>query len=161
MSQRVIRTIDAIIGRLEHLTVKFPAAIDALCDQRRKIDGWPAGADNPTKVKTKAELTPTEAAYAHREHIDLLMTNMHDELNAVAKIVANLAQDCDRYIGHQLEPAPRCDGGSTRLGAIEWGRPDCTNVPEAGRTMCSRCRKAEDRWLADHGYRRTIGQGES
>ena len=154
------RRINAAIGRLERLAVKIPAAIDALLDQRRKIDGW--GTTGEVHVQHTAELTPTEAAVNQRQHIDRQIANLYDELDAIRCIARNIEHDCDRYLATNTpeldqQPKPRCDGGIGRTGYLEWGDPACTNIPEPYRKQCSRCRKAEDRWLVAHGERRHIG----
>jgi hypothetical protein len=155
------RRIDAIIGRLERLTTKLPAAVDALLDRRRKIDGWGNGGADNTRITYQAELTPTESPVAQREHCDVLMRNLYEELDAIRLIAGNLERDCDFYLRADLPdpgPKPRCDGGIGRTGYLEWGDPTCTNIPEPYRKQCSRCRKAEDRWLVAHGERRHIGE---
>ena len=155
------RRINAVIGRLEHLTTKLPDAIDALLDQRRKIDGWSTGGPE-VHVTHTTELTPTESPVAARQHIDALIRNLYEELDAIRLCARNLEHDCDRYINANTPivddgPKPRCDGGIGRTGYIEWGDPTCINIPEPYRKQCSKCRKAEDRYLVAHGERRHIG----
>lgn len=153
------RRINAAIGRLERLATKMPTAIDALLDERRKIDGW--GSGGGVRVQHSAELTPTEAPVDRRLDIDRRIANLFDELDAIRKIARNVEADCDRYIAVTTpvleEPKPRCDGGIGRTGYLEWGDPGCVNIPESYRKQCSKCRKAEDRWLVAHGERRHIG----
>jgi hypothetical protein len=155
------RRLNAITGRAERLNPKMPAAVDALLDRRRKIDGWGNGSGDQVHVQHTSELTPVESPVAQREHIDALIRNLYEELAAADLILRNLEQDCDRYLKPTLPdpgPKPRCDGGTGRTGYLEWGDPTCTNIPEPYRKQCSRCRKAEDRWLVAHGERRHIGE---
>jgi len=159
MPSDLSRRIDAIIGRLERLTTKIPAAVDALLDQRRRIDGWPDGSSD-VHVQATAELTTVEAQVAQRQHIERQIVNLGEELDAVRLILLHVEKDCDRYLKSDTDldpPKPRCDGGQGRTGHLEWGNPLCTNIPEPYRKQCSACRKREDRWLVAHGERRHIG----
>lgn len=149
------RRINAAIGRLERLAVKLPAAVDALLDQRRKIDGWPPGPG--IHVSHTAELTPTESPVEARLHIDRLIANLYDELDAVRLTLRNVEHDCDRYLDTTRPildepPKPRCDGGTGYEGYLipategGWSNPDCHNIPDQGRKTCNHCRGAAASW---------------
>lgn len=144
----ITRTIDAIIGGLERLTINLPAARATLLADLATTGEPRAATTDPGRGKS--EHTPTEAAALTRDHITRHLDNLTAELDACAKIVTNLNADCTRIIGHRTD-TPRCDGGVGRDGYLTWGRPDCTNVPGDGRRICDACRQREYRWRKSVG----------
>lgn len=153
------RRINAAIGRLERLAVKLPAAVDALLDRRRKIDGWNGAGQ--VHVQQTAELTPTEASVDQRLHIDRLIANLYEEIDAIALTARNVEADCDRYLdaGRPIvdEPKPRCDGGAGYEGYLiptgegGWSNPECHNIPSEGRKTCDQCRGRASTWKRRNG----------
>jgi hypothetical protein len=98
-----------------------------------------------------SELTSVEAAANAR----LASRDRHDwqtiaaTLDTVAQALHAGLAACDR---HQ-RPTPddlaraRCSGGMGQPGALEWGRPDCTNIASSSRGgLCDACRMRRDRW---------------
>jgi hypothetical protein len=135
---------------VEALATKVPRTRALLLDRVHAVDGWPSGSDEP-KVAHSASSAPTEAAGAKRL---VLAHRLNDLATAKANLVTavtELSRLCDRVLGPELTvETPRCDGGAGREGAIEWGKPDCTNVPKS-RRICDRCRWAEYQWRKEHG----------
>jgi hypothetical protein len=151
MTHRTDRTITSIIGLAEGLTSKLPAARDILRQRINAIDGFPVGTDTP-KITATAELTTVEQAANQRIWLETNLRSLTYELNAAALIIANLHRECDQILGHQ--PRPRCTGGQGRQGAIEWGQPDCWNIPTRAGTpavLCDRCFQAERKWRSRNG----------
>lgn len=102
--------------------------------------------------------SPVERCVLKRQPGNITLNDLGDELDAAARTLRNLLRDCRtaRKLGHTIEPTDgeptRCDGGAGREGFLiprdqgGWARPDCTEIPDAGRRTCERCRKAAQRW---------------
>lgn len=133
---------------IENLATKIQQARARIREQIDDIDGWTGNSDAP-KVTHTAELTPVESAAAQRLRLQWTIDDLEAHCRAIARIAHNACVDADRIIGTRVE-VPRCDGGIGREGYLEWGRPDCTNVPGPSRRQCDRCRQAEYRWRREH-----------
>jgi hypothetical protein len=149
-----VRTTDRALvtasDLVEALARKVPETQALLLARLGAVDGWPGGSDEP-KVAHSATSTPTEAAGAKRLAIQRKLDAVWHARAQLIETVTQLSRLCDRALGpDQIIEVPRCDGGAGREGAIEWGKPDCTNVPK-GRKICDRCRKAEQTWRREHG----------
>jgi hypothetical protein len=149
MTHRIDRTIDSIIGQLEHLTSKLPAARTHLLAQLATA-GEPAAHPTDTPGRGGGQSTSVEAAILTRAHLRNQLDGLNDELNAIALIAVNLRRDCDRIIGTRTV-TPRCDGGVGRDGYLVpasdggWSNPGCWNVPD-GSTTCDTCIAAAEAW---------------
>lgn len=150
------RTIDQLIGHLEHLHHELITAEDILLDQRRRIDNWTTNNPDTPKVSGGGDpISPTERAILARAAIDTQLKAHRDELDAAELTIRNLRRDCHGVIRHEgeafnveLPPTPRCSADG-RDGAIEWSDPTCTAVPSRG-PLCDRCSKREYRWRTAH-----------
>lgn len=148
--ERVDRTIDSIIGTLENLKTKLPAARTELITQLR-LAGELCAADpsRPNIIHTN-DTTPTERAVLTRDRVQALLDDLDQTLNAMATIAHNLHRDCDRYIGTRIA-VPRCDGGVNYRGYLltiaqgGWSNPTCTNIPTEGKT-CDTCQNRAAMW---------------
>jgi hypothetical protein len=152
-TERIDRTISSIIGGLENLTVKLPAARAHLIAQIR-ITGEPASTPtDATTVTHTSELTPVEAAANNRAHLQAILDDWSATLDAIALQVTHLNRDCDRAIGTRTpgRQTPRCDGGINYRGYIipiaegGWSNPGCHDTPSEGKT-CDNCEQRASMW---------------
>ena len=148
MSHRIDRTVDSIIGHAERIGIKLPGVKIELLRRLHAIDGYPTGTDTP-KVTATTELTSVEQAAGQRIILEADLRSLDDELNAVVLILVNLARECDRIIGLQLDGPGRCSAIG-RQGAIEWGDANCWNAPDRG-PLCAACYHRERRWRQLNG----------
>lgn len=139
---------DLAHAHLNRLARLFPAVRAHLNRELTILDGQPAGTDTP-KVTHTAELTPVEAVASQRIHLGNLIDDYSDRLNTTLTVLRQLDKDMTRTLGTRT-PAPRCTGGTGRDGNIEWGRPDCWDIPARG-PLCIPCYHRERRWRQDHG----------
>jgi hypothetical protein len=93
--------------------------------------------------------SPVESTVMRRLPQHTTIRNHHDELDAACKILRNLERETRTILGN-TGPAPRCTGGTGRDGNLDWGRPDCTELPGRG-SLCIACYHRERRWRNDHG----------
>ena len=147
-SHRIDRTVNSIIGHAERIGIKLPGVRIELLRRLAAIDGYPTGTDAP-KVLATAELTTVEAAAGQRIRLQADLRSLDDELDAVVLILVNLARECDRIIGAQLEGPGRCSAVG-RQGAIEWADANCWNAPDRG-PLCANCYQRERRWRQRNG----------
>jgi len=125
--------------------------------------GWRRGKDLIDLIRCPIEgehthpehvpVTSVEAAALNRTNTDHTDNEQLDaELHAALQTLTNLTRDCRHIIGPHLTPTPkpRCDGGTGRDGHLQWGRPDCTNIPDTGRKLCHACRQRMTRWRKQH-----------
>lgn len=146
---RIDRTIDSIIGQLEHLTVKLPAARTHLLAQLAVV-GEPAAHPTDSPGRGGSSSTKVEASVLARAWLQSQLDSLNAELNAIALIATNLRRDCDRIVGTRTA-APRCDGGVGRDGYLVpaseggWSNPGCWNVP-GDSTTCDTCIAAAEAW---------------
>jgi hypothetical protein len=155
---RTDRTIASIVGLAEGLTTKLPAARAVLAALIHTIDGYPVGTDAP-KVTATTELTTVEQAADQRIRLtvgwdgETVQRNLRwiaETMDAAVRNLSDLHRECDRIIGER-EAAPRCSGGVGREGALEWGRPDCWEVPRSVNSpLCVQCYHRERRWRIAH-----------
>jgi hypothetical protein len=152
MSRATDRVIDGLIGALEALRNEHAIAEHCLLAERTRADAWPTGSDNPHTTGGDPTST-TERAALKRILIDTELNAYRDELNAIVLIVRNLRRDCQntaRRRDHAPPDTPRCNGGQGRDGNIEWGAPDCHNIPTRHQ-LCDNCYMRERRWRITHG----------
>lgn len=154
MTHRIDRTIDSIIGQLEHLTTKLPAARTTLINQLAHVADITASRHDQ-QPSTTSNGSTVEAAVLAAAHIRTQLDNLSHELNAITLIATNLNRDCDRIIGTRT-PTDRCDSGIGRDGYNiprqdgGWSDPTCWNVPPDNRKTCDACRQRADRWKRQH-----------
>lgn len=150
-AQRIDSTIDNLIGHLENLKVEMPAAKNALMARRARVDGWPAGNDNPKVAGGESSSSVERAVESRVDRIDDTLNALDHELNAAVLIVRNLRADCQRHANTPIDK-PRCDTGAGREGWTiprtdgGWHDPICENVPPPDRNTCDACRKRAERW---------------
>ena len=147
---------------LNALAARYTTAHNILRASQR--DGYPttaSGADTGPRTGGQTILvdgdhipvTSVEAAVIarleHHQRInDAERADLEATANGILIMVNNLNREITRILGNHID-TPRCSGGAARDGALEWGRPDCTNVPSRG-PLCERCAKAEWRWRKNH-----------
>ena len=144
-----MRRTDRIRHDLEHLTALLPAALARLAWQADQHDTLKSATTEPRVSGGGSTLTKVEAAANQRTRA----TDQRDYiigLIAAAERGLELAvNECRKTIG-QNPNTPRCTGGAGREGAIEWGRPDCWEVPARG-ALCIACYTREYRWRNQTG----------
>lgn len=128
------------------LRTQLPAADQHDLDQLPDgLAAHPTDAGNPVHTNH----SPVESTVLKRHPTHNRIRAREEEIDAVCKILRNLERDSRATLGIQ-HVAPRCSGGQGRDGAIEWGRPDCHNIPAIG-TLCVPCYHRERRWRTDNG----------
>jgi hypothetical protein len=112
-TERIDRTISSIIGGLENLTVKLPAARAHLIAQIR-ITGEPASTPtDATTVTHTSELTPVEAAANNRAHLQAILDDWSATLDAIA-----LQVTLEQYAATYGNKAAMWQAGHTKDGDI-------------------------------------------
>lgn len=152
-NERIDRTIVSIIGGLENLSIKLPAARAHLLDQINQCGSIRAADYTASHITHTGDTTPVEAAMLQTDRLKAQLDDLNDNLNAVALIVHNLNRDCDRTIGTRQpgRQTPRCDGGVNYRGYIiplaegGWSNPACQNTPTEGKT-CDSCEMEAGKW---------------
>jgi hypothetical protein len=112
-------------------------------------------------VRGSGTTSSTERNASEAYRLGLMIEDLRDAIEGVEIAVAYLDRLADeacrtRAFGRMAEPeqaaedAPRCrDNQHGRQGTIEWGRPDCIELPtKAG--LCSACYFREYRWRKAH-----------
>ena len=142
-ARTVIAGLPALAEQTARLTPRALRRIVALEDEH---DGFPTRGEGVGRGSS--DLTPVERAAGQllpltrdREAILRAVDEAHHALHRALKIA-------ERYLDRIDASSLRCTGGAGLPGAIEWGRPDCTDVAEADRKggLCMACRKRRDRW---------------
>lgn len=118
--------------------------------ERHMADGLAAHPTDGDGSHSKGGHTsPVETTVLKRLPQHTTIRDQLDELDAACKILRNLERETRTILG-RTGPPPRCTGGVGRDGAIDWGRPDCTELPGRG-PLCIACYHRERRWRNDHG----------
>ncbi|HXI11183.1 MAG TPA: hypothetical protein VNM92_00860 [Thermoanaerobaculia bacterium] len=115
--------------------------------ERRLIDGYPGGSDEP-HVTATSETTPVERAVLARQQLDNRLTDLEAHIRGVLTMANDIHHTTQRILATRIEVA-RCTA-TGRDGAIIWGDPTCTSPPSRG-TCCDRCSKREYRWRQSVG----------
>lgn len=142
----VIASLPALADQTASLAPRALKRIAALIDEH---DGF------PSRGEFVGGRTMSDTSSVERAALQLLVMPLqkdHDEITALVKdieakmkrVVSLSSRHLDRIDASTL----RCTGGAGLPGAIEWGRPDCTDLQEADRKggLCMACRKRRDRW---------------
>lgn len=148
-------TLDFIIGYCSLLRNEVPAAKAEL--RLMMPDGLGASGSGTGPGRTSGHHSLVESAVLGRIPGNHTLRSLDDELDAAAKTLRHLLNDCRkiRKLGRTIIPIDgepvRCDGGAGREGYLlprsegGWSFPDCDNIVKGTRT-CDRCRQAASRW---------------
>lgn len=146
--------------RLENqIAANITAGVRQLETERVMAAAGPAKGESAGRGGSTTSTTERNANEAYR--LGLLIEDLRDAIEGCEIAVAHLdrlaSEACrTRAFGPLLEPeqpaedAPRCrDNQHGRQGTIEWGRPDCLELPsKAG--LCFACYAREYRWRKAH-----------
>ena len=147
--------------RLEHvIAVNITNGVRQLETERVMAAAGPAKGE-AAGVRGSGTTSTTERNANESYRLGLLIEDLRDAIEGVEIAVAHLdrlsSEACrTRAFGPLLEveqpaeDAPRCrDNQHGRQGTIEWGRPDCLDLPvKAG--LCAACYAREYRWRKAH-----------
>lgn len=145
-----LRTIDA---NVKHLVRHAPTADRQIRQALSVADGYPASTGLGRKGGV-AELTSVEAAADRRLQLgDTRSEQLRQLLEDVDRLTYRLVVLVNEWL-----PAPersttdRCSGGGSMDGALDWGRPDCTNIGSSRRSgLCDACWMRYARWRSTQG----------
>jgi hypothetical protein len=144
----------AAVGLLEAYAELLPVAVHHLQRELVVLDGYASsttGRSDPTPPGT-SEMTSVERAADARLRLTSAVDQIRDDRDAILSLISSALHICRQAIGERAPvPATRCaDALHGREGAIEWGRPDCEELPsKAG--LCGACYFRERRWRESHG----------
>jgi hypothetical protein len=147
--------------RLEHqIAANITAGVRQLETERVMAATGPAKGESAGRGGNTSSTTERNANEVYR--IGLLIEDLRDAIEGAEIAVAHLdklSSEACRTRAFQKDPdpadppaedEPRCrDNQHGRQGTIEWGRPDCLELPtKAG--LCSACYFREYRWRKAH-----------
>lgn len=142
-------------GRLiaDHYAYVVQAAIDHLVNERRNLDWHPTSTLGDGTPRGSSDSSSVERVVAQLRHYDTLIAQLYDDIDTIRSVAASALTVANRALGDRApKPTPvRCDA-TGREGAIEWGRPDCGDLPVRG-TLCMAC------WWREYRYRKAKGLG--
>lgn len=139
-----MKRTDRIRHQLEHLNALLPAALARLDWQADQLDTLRSASTEPRVSGGGSTLTKVEAAASQRSRASDQRDYIIGLIAAAERGLTLAVDECRKTIGQTMQ-APRCTGGAGREGAIEWGRPDCWEVPDRG-ALCVACYTREYRW---------------
>lgn len=145
--------IDAAVGLLARYAVQFPEALHHIDRELRALDGYPASTMGDGMSRSTAELTTVERGADARLRLSVVRSQLVDDRDAILSLISSALAVCRDALGHREAAASgvaRChDALHGREGALEWGRPECEDLPvKAG--LCSACYRRELRWRQAH-----------
>ena len=142
-----VRTVIAGLPALADQAARVsPRALQRLVRLMDEHDGFPTRGEGGGRGT--AELTTVERAAGQllpldrdRRNLIAALVEAHEAMHRAIKIAG---KHLDKIDASTL----RCTGGAGLQGALEWGRPDCTDLQEPDRKggLCMACRKRRDRW---------------
>lgn len=142
--------LDATAQLMTSFARRAPAVLELL--RITAPDGYQTSTlgDGGTSSSSSSTERAVEARLRHDHAADwaLIHSAIESVERAAVALHAGLAA-CDRH--QRPDPADtarqRCSGGMGQPGALDWGRPDCTNIAAGSRGgLCDACRKRRDRW---------------
>ena len=142
--------LDATAQLMTSFARRAPAVIELL--RITAPDGYPTstlGTGRSSDLSSSTERA-AEARLSHDNAADWVL--IHSAIESVERAAVALRDGlaaCDRH--QRPDPADtarqRCSGGMGQPGALDWGRPDCTNIAAGSRGgLCDACRMRRDRW---------------
>ncbi len=144
-------TLDALEANARHLSRWAVVADREIRRALSEADGYPASTST-SRERGGGELTLVEAAADRRLAIaDQRSTQLRQLLEEAERITGQLVALVNRWL-----PAPdrgtteRCSGGGSMPGALDWGRPECTNIASR-RGLCDACYMRMLRWQKPTG----------
>lgn len=125
-------------------------AITAIHDRINEPDVYGTG-NSEVAVHTSRGDSIVERVAGTTLGVTEQLDDLEEHARALIAVIADAHSICLPWLPH-IDPddkqAMRCSGGGDLQGALEWGRPDCTNITEPGRGtgLCSSCRGRRERW---------------
>ncbi len=139
--------LDALVGLMQSFAARTPTVLDLL--RETAPDGYPTSTMPGGPTGSGSSSTETQALIRAQQNaghdwqiilttIDTCARSLHAGLAALDRHQRPHPDDVARA---------RCTGGMGQPGAIDWGKPDCTNIATHGRGgLCDACRMRRDRW---------------
>lgn len=139
-------TLDSLEANARHLSRWAVVADREIRRATSEADGWPA-TTSISRERGNAELTIVEAAADRRLAIAGQRTDqLRQLLEEAERVTAQLVGLVNRWLpAHDKADTQRCSGGGSMPGALDWGRPECTNIASR-RGLCDACYMRMTRW---------------
>jgi hypothetical protein len=146
----VLRSLHA---NVEHLLRHAITADTAIRRAVADHDGWPS-TTSIGRERGNAELTSVEAAADRRVTlVDTRSLQLRQLIEQAETITGRLVGIVNDWLPHpERGSALRCSGGGALPGALDWGRPDCTNIATR-QGLCDACYMRMRRWTSEHDPR--------
>lgn len=139
-------TLDALEANAKHLSRWAVVADREIRRALSEADGYPAST-SAGRERGGGELTLVEAAADRRLAIaDQRSTQLRQLLEDAERITGQLVALVNRWLpAHDRGSVERCSGGGSLPGALDWGRPECTNIASR-KGLCDACYMRMLRW---------------
>lgn len=142
----LLTTLRTIEANARHLARYAPIAEREIRQRLSEADGYPTSS-SVGRERGGGELTLVEAAADKRLHLaDHRSVMLRELLEKAERVTSELVGLVNAWLpSPDRGSAQRCSGGGALPGALEWGRPDCTNIASR-RGLCDACYMRMVRW---------------
>jgi hypothetical protein len=152
--RKLTDTITRLDANVRHITRHATTADRQIRTSLSVADGYPTATSLGRTSGGGSELTSVEAAADKRLALgDARTEHLRQLLEQAEQLTYNIVNLVNSWL-----PTPerstndRCSGGGSLPGALDWGRPDCTNIGTSRRAgLCDACYMRWKRWERDDG----------
>jgi hypothetical protein len=141
-------------GQIDHMTIHLTRQLNYYDGMRTSTAGIATIVGTPRTIKDddldQAPPTSVEAAVINRQRILDELEDVTVQIRGMTTMARDLMKMIQRGVATTAtKAAPRCTS-SGRDGNVEWGDPNCWDMPARG-PLCPRCYQRERRWRQAHG----------